>query len=90
MTDTTTHRMAQSSDPHFADRLISRVRELGHPLCLGLDPHLAQIPPLFQRGDMGFRCLVVGLAIGRAEHGSYRVNCFGCFIICKKGPHMLP
>ncbi|MBW2294719.1 MAG: orotidine-5'-phosphate decarboxylase [Deltaproteobacteria bacterium] len=44
--------MPQSSDPHFADRLISRVRELGHPLCLGLDPHLAQIPALFRRGDM--------------------------------------
>lgn len=45
--------MAQSTDLHFADRLISRTRELGHPLCLGLDPHLAKIPALFQRGDMG-------------------------------------
>jgi len=44
--------MSQTSDLHFADRLISRVRELGHPLCLGLDPHLGQIPALFRRGDM--------------------------------------
>ena len=44
-----------SSDPGidvFADRLIERVRELGHPLCVGLDPHLAAIPPLFRRGSM--------------------------------------
>ncbi len=45
--------MSQTSDLHFADRLISRVRELGHPLCLGLDPHLDRIPALFRRGDMG-------------------------------------
>jgi len=31
----------------FADRLILRVRELGHPLCVGLDPQFASIPPLF-------------------------------------------
>lgn len=37
---------------HFADSLITRVRELGHPLCVGLDPHLARIPPLFVRGQM--------------------------------------
>jgi orotidine-5'-phosphate decarboxylase len=37
---------------HFGDRLIGRVRELGHPLCVGLDPHLAAIPSLFRRGDM--------------------------------------
>ena len=44
--------MTQSPDHHFADQLISRVRELGHPLCLGLDPHLGLIPELFRRGDM--------------------------------------
>ena len=33
--------------PHFADDLIERVRRLGHPLCVGLDPHLERIPPLF-------------------------------------------
>jgi len=38
--------------PHFADTLISRVRELGHPLCAGLDPHLGMIPPLFAMGSM--------------------------------------
>ena len=32
---------------HFADALIERVRWLGHPLCVGLDPHLGRIPPLF-------------------------------------------
>ena len=37
---------------HFADRLMLRVRELGHPLCVGLDPHLELIPPLFRRGSM--------------------------------------
>jgi len=31
---------------------MKRVRELGHPLCVGLDPHLERIPPLFRRGDM--------------------------------------
>lgn len=37
---------------HFADRLITRVRALGHPLCAGLDPHLPLIPPLFRHGSM--------------------------------------
>ena len=37
---------------HFADGLIGRIRELGHPLCAGLDPHLQRIPSLFRRGDM--------------------------------------
>jgi orotidine-5'-phosphate decarboxylase len=37
---------------HFADELMLRVRELGHPLCVGLDPHLEPIPPLFRRGSM--------------------------------------
>jgi orotidine-5'-phosphate decarboxylase len=37
---------------HFADDLILRLRELGHPLCVGLDPYLEQIPPLFRRGEM--------------------------------------
>ncbi len=44
--------MTQRKHSHFADSLISRVRELGHPLCLGLDPHLAKIPAVFRRGDM--------------------------------------
>ncbi len=38
--------------PNFADRLIERTRALGHPLCVGLDPHLARIPPVFRRGSM--------------------------------------
>ncbi|HXV36484.1 MAG TPA: orotidine-5'-phosphate decarboxylase [Myxococcota bacterium] len=37
---------------HFADELIGRVRALGHPLCVGLDPHLEQIPDPFRRGSM--------------------------------------
>ena len=37
---------------HFGDALIARVRQLGHPLCVGLDPHLERIPELFRRGDM--------------------------------------
>ena len=37
---------------NFADRLIERTRALGHPLCVGLDPHLARVPPLFRRGSM--------------------------------------
>jgi orotidine-5'-phosphate decarboxylase len=36
----------------FADRLIRRVREIGHPLCVGLDPHLPQLPASFRRGSM--------------------------------------
>ena len=45
---------AASSDGQtaFADRLILRLRELGHPLCVGLDPLLASIPPLFAQGSM--------------------------------------
>jgi len=37
---------------HFADELIRRVRELGHPLCVGLDPHLELIPAPFRKGSM--------------------------------------
>jgi orotidine-5'-phosphate decarboxylase len=37
---------------HFADELIGRVRELGHPLCVGLDPHLDRIPESFRMGSM--------------------------------------
>jgi orotidine-5'-phosphate decarboxylase len=42
----------RSPDRPFADRLIERARRLGHPLCVGLDPHLDRIPPLFRRGSM--------------------------------------
>lgn len=37
---------------HFADAVIARVRALGHPLCVGLDPHLRQVPEVFRRGSM--------------------------------------
>lgn len=43
---------ALSRGVHFADRLIARVRALGHPLCVGLDPHLPLLPPVFRRGTM--------------------------------------
>lgn len=36
----------------FADRLVLRVRELGHPLCVGIDPHLDLLPAAFRRGSM--------------------------------------
>ena len=36
----------------FGDRLIAAIRRTGHPLCVGLDPHLERIPPLFACGDM--------------------------------------
>ncbi len=44
--------MHDDRDRHFADRLIQRQRRLGHPLCVGLDPHLERIPPLFRQGSM--------------------------------------
>jgi len=31
----------------FADELVGRVRELGHPRCVGLDPHIERIPEPF-------------------------------------------
>lgn len=37
---------------HFGDAVINRVRALGHPLCVGLDPHLSMIPEIFQNGTM--------------------------------------
>lgn len=51
--DANTTAKERSGPPlHFADRLIERTRTLGHPLCLGLDPHLPLMPPLFRRGTM--------------------------------------
>lgn len=41
-----------ASRAHFGDELIQRARALGHPLCVGLDPHLAHLPDLFRRGTM--------------------------------------
>jgi len=37
---------------HFADRLLQVIRHSGHPLCVGLDPHLPLIPKPFRVGDM--------------------------------------
>jgi orotidine-5'-phosphate decarboxylase len=36
----------------FADRWIRGSRRLGHPLCVGIDPHLALIPTAFRSGAM--------------------------------------
>lgn len=36
----------------FADRVIERVRSLGHPLCVGIDPHLSLVPALFGGGSL--------------------------------------
>jgi orotidine-5'-phosphate decarboxylase len=44
--------VAEEDRVHFADSTIARVRELEHPLCVGLDPHLDLIPQLFRRGGM--------------------------------------
>jgi orotidine-5'-phosphate decarboxylase len=33
---------------NFADRLVARTRELGHPLCVGLDPYIELIPRQFR------------------------------------------
>ncbi len=38
--------------PHFADLFVTRSRDLGHPLCVGLDPHLNLIPEIFGGGDL--------------------------------------
>jgi orotidine-5'-phosphate decarboxylase len=48
----------------FADRLIARVRELGHPLCAGLDPDLALIPAAFRAGKMAPAAPATATAVG--------------------------
>ena len=37
---------------YFGDRVIERMRTLGRPLCVGLDPYLDRIPTPFLRGTM--------------------------------------
>jgi orotidine-5'-phosphate decarboxylase len=44
--------LPEPAPQNFADRLVARVRERGHPLCAGLDPHPKLIPPCFRRGSM--------------------------------------
>ena len=36
----------------FADRWTQGARRLGHPLCVGIDPHLGLIPAVFRAGAM--------------------------------------
>jgi len=55
---------------HFADELITRVRELGNPLCVGIDPYLDRIPERFgARGSAeaveAFGCAIVDRVAGR-------------------------
>jgi orotidine-5'-phosphate decarboxylase len=47
----------------FADRLIRRVRALGHPLCVGIDPHLELLPRAFRRGSMAAGDLATARAV---------------------------
>ncbi len=58
-------RSTRASSGPFADRLITRVRALGHPLCVGFDPHLAPIPPLFRDGSMAPGSPRTAAAVGR-------------------------
>lgn len=47
-----TEQEGTTSTAGFADRLIQRMRALGHPLCVGLDPYLDRLPLAFRRGTM--------------------------------------
>jgi orotidine-5'-phosphate decarboxylase len=47
----------------FADRLVRRARALGHPLCVGLDPHLELLPRAFRRGAMAAGDLATARAV---------------------------
>ena len=49
---------------NFADALIERTRALGHPLCVGLDPHLERIPAPFRQGAMDPRDPATPDAVG--------------------------
>lgn len=44
--------MTASQPAGFAARLTDACRSVGTPLCVGMDPHLDMIPPLFRRGSM--------------------------------------
>lgn len=37
----------------FADRFVRSARKLGHPLCVGIDPHLTAIPRIFRGARTG-------------------------------------
>jgi len=42
----------QDDVDYFGDKLIDKIRIIGNPLCVGLDPYLDKIPPLFRDGPM--------------------------------------
>jgi orotidine-5'-phosphate decarboxylase len=48
----TPQRGAAPTPPSFADRLVRALRAHGHPLCLGLDPHLELLPEPFREGSL--------------------------------------
>lgn len=57
------------SDAPFADRVIARVRTIGSPLCVGLDPYGDRIPAMFGEGLSGataFSAEIVALAARQA------------------------
>jgi len=56
--------MADARARHFADQLVVRMRDLAHPLCVGLDPHLDRIPPPFRRGSMALDDPQTAQAVG--------------------------
>jgi orotidine-5'-phosphate decarboxylase len=47
----------------FADRLMRQVRSLGHPLCVGIDPHLELLPRVFRHGSMAAGDLATARAV---------------------------
>jgi orotidine-5'-phosphate decarboxylase len=45
----------------FADRAIAAIRSAGSPLCIGLDPFLDRIPPLFGEGAAAVRAFSLAM-----------------------------
>ncbi|MEK9849231.1 MAG: orotidine-5'-phosphate decarboxylase, partial [Candidatus Puniceispirillum sp.] len=49
---------------HFGDRLTEANRRTGTPLCMGIDPHIGLIPPLFGDASAGAESDAALRAIG--------------------------
>lgn len=58
------------SAPAFADRLMERVREMGAPLCVGLDPYLDMIPAPFGTGLAAVEGFCHEITILACAHGA--------------------
>ena len=58
------------SAPAFADRLMGRVREMGAPLCVGLDPYLDMIPALFGTGLAAVEGFCHEITVLACAHGA--------------------